>query len=131
MNNLPSCVVMCPSQWFFHFGKEIIITQTPVSTQMFQYLSWPAAKEILDSVSPRTVMKDDGVRCQQVSLLSPVCWDEDDYAGNCSSKQDLLSLRRSVVQRLILLTLSRISFATGDGRYWNIAILTRQDSMQL
>jgi hypothetical protein len=40
-------------------------------------LSSPAAKEILDSVSsmsPCIVMKDDGVRCQQVSSLSPECW---------------------------------------------------------
>jgi hypothetical protein len=44
---------------------------------MFQYLPSPVAKEIRHSVSnvtPRIVMKDDGVRCQQVSSLSPECW---------------------------------------------------------
>jgi hypothetical protein len=43
---------------------------------MFQYLPSPATKEILDSVSsmsPCIVMKDDGVRCQQMSSLSPEC----------------------------------------------------------
>jgi hypothetical protein len=44
---------------------------------MFQDLPSPAVKEILDSVSSMSsciVMKDDGVHCQQVSLLSPKCW---------------------------------------------------------
>jgi hypothetical protein len=31
------------------------------------------------------------------------------------------------MQGLILLTLSRISFAAGDGRYWNIRLLTRYE----
>jgi hypothetical protein len=42
-----------------------------------QYLPSPAAKEILDSISsmsPCIVVKDDGVRCQHVSSLSPECW---------------------------------------------------------
>ena len=44
---------------------------------MFQYLPSPAAKEIRDNVgsmSPCIVMKDDGIRCQQVLSLSPECW---------------------------------------------------------
>jgi hypothetical protein len=44
---------------------------------MFQYLPSPAAKEILDSISsmnPCTVIKDDGIHHQQVSMLSPECW---------------------------------------------------------
>jgi hypothetical protein len=43
---------------------------------MFQYLQSSASKEILDSVSsmsPCTVMKEDGVRCQQASSLSLEC----------------------------------------------------------
>jgi hypothetical protein len=78
-NKLRSRVVTCPSQWFFHFGKEIIIARTHIGWvwRMLQYLPLPAAKEILDSVSsmsPCIVMKDDRVRCQQVSSLSPECW---------------------------------------------------------
>jgi hypothetical protein len=44
---------------------------------MFHYLPSPAAKEIPDivsSLSPCIIMKDDEVRCQQVSSLSPECW---------------------------------------------------------
>jgi hypothetical protein len=63
MNNLFSCVVTCPSQWFFHFGEEIVTAWTHIRQvwQMFQYLPSPAAKEILDSVNstrPCIVMKD-------------------------------------------------------------------------
>jgi hypothetical protein len=78
-NNLLSCVVMCPSQWFFHFGKEITITWTHIGCVcgMFQYLPLPAVREILESISsmrPCTVMKDDRVHCHLVSSLSPECW---------------------------------------------------------
>jgi hypothetical protein len=60
------------------------------------------AKEILDivsSMSPCIVMKDDGVRCQQVSSLSPECWtkmiaQEIAVVGSVYC----LSLRYSVVQ---------------------------------
>jgi hypothetical protein len=53
MNNLLSCVVMCPSQWFFYLGEEIISTWTHIRWVgwMFQYLPLWAVKDILDSVS--------------------------------------------------------------------------------
>jgi hypothetical protein len=44
---------------------------------MFQYFPSLAMKEVLDSVSsmsPGIVMKDDGVHCPQMPLLSPECW---------------------------------------------------------
>jgi hypothetical protein len=62
---------MYPSQWFFHYGEEIVITRSHIGRvwRMFAYLPSPAVKEILDSVSsmsPRIVVNDDGVCCQQV-----------------------------------------------------------------
>ncbi|PNF41942.1 hypothetical protein B7P43_G14638 [Cryptotermes secundus] len=69
---------------------------------MLQYLPSPAGKEILDSVSsmnPCSLMKEDGVHCQQVSSLSPEYWtkmilQEIAVVGSVYC----LSLRYSVVQ---------------------------------
>jgi hypothetical protein len=71
--------VTYPSQWFFHFGEKIIIAWTHIRWEwrLFRYLPSPAVKEICDNVgsmSPCIVMKDDGIRCQQVLSLSPECW---------------------------------------------------------
>jgi hypothetical protein len=64
-NNLLSCVVTCPSQWFFHFGKrDHNHTDLYWVWRMLQYSLSPVA-EILDNVSSMSiciVMKDDGVR---------------------------------------------------------------------
>ena len=45
-----SCVVPGPSQWFFHFGEEIVITWTNIGwvRRMFQNLPLPAAQEVRD-----------------------------------------------------------------------------------
>ena len=42
-----SCVVPGPSQWFFHFGEEIVIAWTHIGwvQWMFQNLSLPAVQE--------------------------------------------------------------------------------------
>jgi hypothetical protein len=43
-NNLFSCPVTCSSQWFFHFGEEIITARTHIGwvERMFPYLPLPA-----------------------------------------------------------------------------------------
>ena len=78
MDKFISCVVLGPSQWFFHFGKEIVITWTHIGWErwMFQNLPLLAAQEVHDSssVTPSIVMKNDGVLYHQVSLFSPECW---------------------------------------------------------
>ena len=46
-NKFISCVVPGPSQWFFHFGKEIVIAWTHIGWVwwMFQHLPLPACKK--------------------------------------------------------------------------------------
>ena len=48
-----SCVVLGPSQWFIHFGKEIVVAWTHIRWVwwMFQNLPLPAAQEVHDSSS--------------------------------------------------------------------------------
>ena len=79
-----SCFVPGPSQWFFHFGEEIVTVWTHIGwiRWMFQNLPLPAAQVVRDSSSSVTlciVMKNDGVLYHQVSpfLLSAGrrwCW---------------------------------------------------------
>ena len=72
-----SCIVPCLSQWFFHFGEEIIIAWTHIGgiRWMFQNLPLPAAQKFRGSsssgVTPCIVMKNDGVLYHQVSSFSP------------------------------------------------------------
>ena len=72
-----SCVVLGPSQWFFHFGEEIVIAWTHIGwvQWMFQHLPLPAEQDVHDSsgVTPYIVMKNDGVLYYQVSI-SPERW---------------------------------------------------------
>ena len=62
-----SCVVPGPSQWFFHFGEEIVIARTHIGwvRWLFQNLPLPREQEIRDSssggVTPCLVMKNDRV----------------------------------------------------------------------
>ena len=69
---------------------------------MFQYLPSPAAKEIRDNVgsmSPCIVMKDDGIRCQEVLSFSPECWTKMITEETAVVRSIYcLSLRDSVVQ---------------------------------
>ena len=64
-DNFISCVVPGPSQWFFHFGEEIVITWTHIGwvRWMFQNLPLPAMQEVRDSsgVTPCIVMKNNGI----------------------------------------------------------------------
>ena len=52
-DKLISCVVPGPSQWFFHFGEEIVITWTHIRwvRGMFQNLPLPATQKVRDSTS--------------------------------------------------------------------------------
>ena len=79
MDKFISCVVPRPSQWYFHFGKEIVIIRTHIGwvQWMFQNLPLPAGQEVHDSISSVTlciVMKNDGVLYHEVSLFSPERW---------------------------------------------------------
>ena len=69
-----SWVVSGPSQWFFHFGKEIVIAWTHIGwvRWMFQNLQFPAVQEVRDSsgVTACIVMKNDAVLYHQVSSFS-------------------------------------------------------------
>jgi hypothetical protein len=95
---------------------------------MFQYLPLPTMEENLDSarnMSPCIVMKDDGICCQQVSSLCPECWMKMITLVQHSRESDDTCWQQTpsffiTIQGLILLMLSRISFATGDLRYWSI-----------
>ena len=74
-----SCVVTGPSQWFFHFGEEIIIAWIHIGWErwMFQNLPLPVMQEVRDSsssVTPCIVMKNDGVLYLQVLSVSPEFW---------------------------------------------------------
>jgi hypothetical protein len=55
-DNRVSSVVTLPSQWFFHFGEDVVIARTHIGWvwRMLQYLPSPTAKEILHSVSSET-----------------------------------------------------------------------------
>ena len=68
-----SCVVPGPSQWFFHFGEEIIITWTHIGwvRWMFQNLPLPAAQEIRDSsgMIPRVTMKNYEVLYHKITAV--------------------------------------------------------------
>ena len=71
-----SCVVPGPSQWFFHFGEEIVIAWTHIGwvRWMFQNLPLPAVQEVRDNsngVTPCIIMKDGEVLYHQVSSFSP------------------------------------------------------------
>ena len=71
-----SCIVLSSSQWFFQFGKEIIIAWTHIGwiRWIFQYLPLPVAQEVHDSsssISPCIVMKNGVVLYHQVPLFSP------------------------------------------------------------
>ena len=66
-----SCVVPGPSQWFFHYGEEIVISWTYIGWVwwMFQNLPLPVVQEVRDSssgVTPCIVMKNNGVMYHQV-----------------------------------------------------------------
>ena len=68
-----SCVVPGPSQWFFHFGEETVITLTHIGwvRWMIQNLPFPAAQEVLvnsNVVTPCVVKKTDVVLYYQVSF---------------------------------------------------------------
>ena len=75
MDKFISCVVPSPSQWFFHFGKEIVIAWTHIMwvRWLFQNLPLPAAQEVHDSnsVIPCTVTKNDETLYHQMSSFSP------------------------------------------------------------
>ena len=78
-DNFISCVLPGPSQWFFHFGREIVIAWTHIRQVhwMFQNLPLPAVQEVRYSssgVTPCIVMKNDGVLYHQVLSFSPKCW---------------------------------------------------------
>ena len=65
-----------PSQWFFHFGEEIVITWPHIGwvRWIFQNIPLPAAQDVRDSssgITPCIVMKNDGVLNHQVSSFSP------------------------------------------------------------
>ena len=73
------CVVPGPSQWFFHFGEEIVIARTHIGSVrwLFLNLPLPTAQEVYDNssgVSPCIVMKNDGVLYHQMSLFSLELW---------------------------------------------------------
>jgi hypothetical protein len=126
-----SCVVTCPSQWYLHFGEEIIVARTHMGWVwwMFQYLPSPAVKEVLDSISsmsPSSVLKDEGVHWQQVLSFSPECWmsviifiqHSGESNGTCCQWTPSSFM---TMQRLILLMLSRTSFTTGiSARYESV-----------
>ena len=81
MGNFNSCIVPDSLQWFFHFGKVIIIAWTQIEWVwwMFQNILLPAAQEVRDSsssVTPCIVMKNDEVLYHQVSSFSPEHWME-------------------------------------------------------
>ena len=75
MDKLISCVVLGPSQWFLHFGEEIIIAWTHMGwgRWIIQNLPLPVAQEVRDSsgVTPCIVMKNGGVLYHQASSFSP------------------------------------------------------------
>ena len=63
-----SCTVPGPSQWFFHFGEEVVIawTHNELVWWMLKNLPFPAAQEVRDrsGATPCIVMKNDRVhRC--------------------------------------------------------------------
>ena len=70
-----SCVVPGPSQWFFHFGEEIVIAWTHIGwvRWMFQNLLLLAAQEICDSsdVNPCIIMKNNGALYHQAIHVVP------------------------------------------------------------
>ena len=70
-----SCVVLGPSQRFFHFGEGIVISWCHIgrSRWMFKNLPLPEAQEVRGSsgVTPCIVMKNDGVLYHQASSISP------------------------------------------------------------
>ena len=76
MDKFISCVVPGPSQWFFHFGKEILNawTHTGWVRWMFHNLPLATMQEVHDSssgVNPCIVMKNDGVLCHQMLHAVP------------------------------------------------------------
>ena len=75
MDKFISCVVSGPSQWFFHFGKEIIITWTHFGwvQWMVQNLPLPAVQKSMTAVVWFLALSD-GVLYHQESSLSPDCW---------------------------------------------------------
>ena len=73
-----SCVVLGPSQWFFHFGEEIVIAWTHIGWVwcMFNNPPLPVAQEFHTSssgvtVTPCIFRKNDGVQYHQVSSFPP------------------------------------------------------------
>ena len=84
-----SYVVPGPSQWFFHFGEEIVIVWTHIEwvRWLFQNLPLPTAQEVRDSssgVTPCIVMKNDGALYHQVFHADP---------GNILVYYDIVSLQ--------------------------------------
>ena len=73
-----SCVVPRPSQWFFHFGKEIVIPWANIwrLRWMFQNLPLPAAHEAVTAamVLLLDAMKNDEILCHQTSPFYPERW---------------------------------------------------------
>ena len=67
-----SCIVPHLSQWFLHFGEEIIIAWTHIGCVrwVFQKLQLPVAQEVRDNsgMTPCIVMKNDGVLYNQMSF---------------------------------------------------------------
>ena len=98
------CVLPDPSQWFFHFGKEIVIAWTRIGwvQWMFQNLPLPVVQEVHDSsssgVTPCIFMKNDGVLYHQVLFFS-LSTDKGGAAVMCISRQHFsLPWKYSVVQ---------------------------------
>ena len=94
-----SCFVPVPSQRFFHYGEEIVITWSRIRwvRWMFQNLTLPATQEVRDSssVTPCIVMKNDGVLYHQVSSFSAESmWSRSLRQSERTTARDLVQHKR-------------------------------------
>ena len=101
-NNRLSCVLMYPSQWFFHFGEKIIITWTHIQ---WVWRLLPVSPITSGEGDPWQRWQYEPLHCHEgwrdslPTSAVTFSWvlDEDDYGGNCSSRQRLLSVFEGLV----------------------------------
>ena len=90
-----SCVVPGPSQWFFHFGEEIIISWTHIGRVWWMFQESPIASGARDPWHQQRFYSIDCHEGWRGSIPSAVVFswtlDESGAAGTCSSRQGLSS----------------------------------------
>ena len=113
-DNLISFVVPSPSQWFFHYGEEIVNAWTDIGwlRWMLQNLQLPASQEVYDcssGVAPCKVMKNGGILYYLVKSFSPGRW-TNVVLQECAVEGSVYHLRAAVLPSSVSYAIMSFTF---------------------